>query len=111
MGVRGGCAIWTVVLMSGAVQAKAAASAASPIATIVVDKLAFGPASAPLRVGQHVRWVNRDLFQHSATATDHSSDVVLPVGGQGEIVLKRAGVISYFCRYHPGMKGRLTVKK
>ena len=89
-----------------------AAFAAQPkVAEIVLDKLAFGPAPAGLRVGDKVRWINRDIFRHSATADDHSFDVDLPPGGRGEVVLKRAGTIVYTCRYHPGMKGQLVVRR
>ena len=77
---------------------------------IVVDQLKFGAAPAQLHVGDVVRWVNRDIFQHSATASDKSFDLELKPGQSGQVVLKRAGVISYICRYHPGMTGTLNVK-
>ena len=95
-------------LASPALQAPAAAGAAPRTVTIVVDDLKF-TAAPPLHVGERVRWVNKDIFRHSATAADHSFDVDLPPGGQGGIVLKRPGVIAYSCRYHPDMKGRLVV--
>jgi plastocyanin len=56
-----------------------------------------------------IRWVNRDMFQHSATAKDGSFDVDLPPGTSGSARLTRAGTIQYYCRYHPGMAGRLDV--
>jgi plastocyanin len=88
-----------------------AAQAAKPrTAVIVIDQLAFGPSPAGLRVGDRVRWTNRDIFRHSATADDHSFDVDLQPRSQGETVLRHAGVIAYSCRFHPGMKGRLVVK-
>jgi plastocyanin len=85
------------------------ALAAPRTATIVVDKLAFGPAPTGLRVGDTVQWVNRDIFQHSATAVGGAFDVELKPGATGKVVLKHAGAIDYVCRYHPGMKGRLVV--
>lgn len=78
-------------------------------AIIVVDQLAFGPAPADLHVGDTLRWVNHDIFQHSATAKDGQFDVELPAGGAGQVVLKRSGTIAYVCRYHPGMAGQITV--
>ena len=77
--------------------------------TIVVDNLEFGPAPNDLRVGDVVEWRNRDLFRHSATASDGSFDVDLPAGGTGKTILKKSGEIAYYCRYHPGMKGVLAV--
>ena len=85
--------------------------AAPKLASIVVDNLMYGPAPAHLRVGDRLVWVNKDLFRHSATADDKSFDVDLQPGKQGEIVLKRPGTYSYFCKYHPGMKGRIVVGK
>ena len=87
------------------------AAGAPKLASIVVDNLTFGPAPARLKVGERLRWVNRDLFRHSATADDKSFDVDLPPGGQAEIVLKRPGVFTYARKYHPGMKGRIVVSR
>jgi plastocyanin len=88
----------------------AAVAAAPKVDTIVIDKMSFGPAPAEVHVGDKVRWVNRDMFQHSATADDHSFDVDLQPGDTGEAVMKHAGVVTYKCRYHPGMKGKIVVK-
>ena len=76
---------------------------------IEIDKLAFGPAPEVLHVNDSVEWVNADIFQHTATAADGSFDVDLPAGAKGRTILKRAGVVDYFCRFHPGMQGRLEV--
>ena len=99
-----------VVLLSLAVGAHAAPRKPAPrVFTITVDKLAFGPAPSGLKVGDVVEWVNKDIFQHSATARDKSFDVELKAGGKGRAVLRKAGNIAYICRYHPGMTGVLKV--
>jgi plastocyanin len=77
--------------------------------SILVNHLAFGPSPQRLHVGDVVEWTNADIFRHSATATDGSFDIDLPPGSRGRITLKRPGSVSYFCRFHPGMKGTLTV--
>lgn len=77
--------------------------------TIVIDKMAFGPAPTDLRVGDTILWVNRDLFQHTATASDKSFDVDLPPGKSGKTQILRAGSVAFICRYHPNMKGKLVV--
>ena len=76
---------------------------------IEIDKLAFGPSPAELRVNDIVEWRNADIFRHTATARDGSFDIDLPPGGTGRTILKKAGTIDYFCRFHPGMKGRLDI--
>jgi plastocyanin len=60
-------------------------------------------------VGDIVEWKNSDILEHTATATDGSFDVDLPAGATGRTILKRAGDVTYFCRFHPGMKGRLKI--
>lgn len=94
-----------VVILTMAFEARADSSAR----IISVDHLEFGAAPTGLRVGDVVEWRNHDIFRHSATADDGAFDVDLPVGGAGKITLRRAGEISYSCRFHPGMKGKLTV--
>lgn len=78
---------------------------------IVVDKLAYGPAPAALHVGDSVQWINRDIFKHSVTATSGTFDLDLAVGAKASVVLKKVDMVLYFCRYHPGMKGTLSVAK
>ena len=68
---------------------------------IEIDKLAFGSAPEVLHMN--------NIFQHTATATDGSFDADLPAGAKGRTILKRVGVVDYFCRFHPGMQGRLEV--
>ncbi len=76
---------------------------------IGIDNLAFGPAPGGLHVNNIVEWTNSDILRHTATATDGSFDVDLPAGAKGRTILKRAGDVTYVCRFHPGMKGRLEV--
>lgn len=97
-------------VLSGVLALASSAQAAPKVHTIVIDKMAFGPAPASVRAGDVIVWVNRDIFQHTATASDKSFDVDLPAGKQARVVVKKAGVVSYYCRYHPGMKGKVTVK-
>jgi plastocyanin len=83
----------------------------APAATVRVtmDKMAFSPAEVTAKVGDTIEWINKDFLQHSATAADKSWDVVLPQNKTGHIVVKAPGTIDYFCKYHPNMKGKITV--
>jgi plastocyanin len=87
----------------------AAQGAGSRVNVIEIDKLAFGPAPDGLHVNDVVEWRNSDIFEHTATATDGRFDIDLPPGAAGRTILRRAGVITYVCRFHPGMTGRLQV--
>jgi plastocyanin len=99
------CACSALFVLSVVIIARADPSARA----IVVDDLAFGAAPAGLRVGDVLEWRNIDLLRHTATATDGGFDIDLPPGATGKVTLGRAGVITYICRFHPGMTGELKI--
>jgi plastocyanin len=78
---------------------------------VTISKMAFGPVPAGIHPGDSIEWVNADIFRHTATARDGSFDIDLMPGARAAIVLKHAQNIDFFCRYHPGMTGRLVVAK
>ena len=97
-------------LLAAVLVVATSAQAAPRIHTIVLDNMGFGPPPASARAGDVIVWVNRDMFRHTATASDKSFDVDLPPRKEARTVLKKAGVLSYYCRFHPGMTGKIVVK-
>ena len=87
------------------------AGAQANVHTVVIDKMVFGPPPAGVRVGDVVVWVNKDMFKHTATARDDSFDVDIAAGASARTVVRRAGTLRYFCRYHPGMIGQMMVAR
>lgn len=87
----------------------APAAAAPKVHTVRMAKMVFGPAPTGVRVGDLIEWVNADIFQHTATARNGAFDVDLKPGAKARTILKAPGVVSYYCRYHPGMTGRVVV--
>jgi len=85
--------------------------APAKVVQIVITNVAFENVNTPLRVGDIVEFVNKDSFDHTATAKNKDFDVAVPVGKKARVTLKRAGVIDYFCRYHPNMTGALPVRQ
>lgn len=77
---------------------------------ITLGKMKFGPPPDTLLVGDVIVWVNDDPVRHTATARDGSFDIDLPPGKEGRVILAAAGEVEAFCRFHPGMKLKLTVK-
>lgn len=75
---------------------------------VVVDKMAFSPAEITAKVGDTIEWVNKDSFAHTATVKG-GWEVMLPVKKSGSIVLDKAQSIDYYCRFHPNMKGHITI--
>ena len=60
--------------------------------------------------GGHSR-TNMDFLAHTATSRDKKWDVMLYPKKVGRIVLKEAGDIEYYCRFHPNMIGRISVSQ
>ena len=83
-------------------------SAPAKVIRIDIKNLAFSPAEVSAQVGDTIEWVNKDFVTHTATAHNGEWDVNLPPHASGRVVLKRAGKVAYFCRYHPNMKGEIT---
>ena len=86
---------------------------AGPVAaaeyTVVLDKMQFGPTPVGLHVGDVIVWQNNDFLRHTATARDGSFDIDLPPHTKASLTLTKAGTIAFFCKFHPGMTGTLTV--
>jgi plastocyanin len=103
--------LWVPAVVAGVAGLIAAAPhRPAVIHSVVVSNLAFQPATVTAHVGDKVMWNNRDIFLHSATGSAKGFDVTLKPNATVGVVLKRAGVFDYICRYHPGMKGRIVVE-
>jgi len=76
---------------------------------ITIDKLVYNLGTVHAKVGDTVEWVNKDVFAHTATARNGDWDVTLPPKKTVKLVLKKAGTIDYYCRFHPNMKATLTI--
>jgi plastocyanin len=75
---------------------------------VTIDKLAFSPIGIEAKVGDTIEWTNNDSFAHSATVKG-GFDIMLLPKKSGSTVVKTAGTIDYYCRFHPNMKGQITV--
>ena len=78
--------------------------------TITMDKLVISPAEATARVGDTLELVNKDVLAHTATAKNGDFDVMMPPNKTVTYVIKKAGSIDYYCRFHPNMKATLKVE-
>src|SRR5689334_25168537 len=78
--------------------------------TIVMQNLVITPAEVSAKVGDTIEWINKDVVAHTATTQQGGAfDVMLPAGKSGSLVVDKAGMFPYFCRFHPNMKATLTV--
>ncbi|SNZ19516.1 plastocyanin/azurin family copper-binding protein [Cohaesibacter gelatinilyticus] len=75
-----------------------------------IKSFTFEPQHIRVKVGDVIVWTNEDLAPHTATAMEGGWDT-------GEIARSETGSIkvtadmelSYFCAFHPHMKGRIEL--
>jgi plastocyanin len=87
----------------------ASVSAQAATIQISIENLVFAPAEASVKVGDTVEWVNKDIVAHTATARNGDFDVTIPPKKTVTLILKKAGTVDYYCRFHPNMKATLTI--
>ena len=77
---------------------------------IVMENLVISPAEATAKVGDTIEWINKDIFAHTGTARNGDFDVTMPPKKTVTLVLKKAGTVEYYCRFHPNMKAVLKIE-
>jgi len=93
------------VLLSVAIAAPAAAATH----VVVIDQMKFAPVP-PLKVGDVVTFVNKDMFRHTVTASNNSFNLDLMPGASGSLRINSKGHAAFYCKYHPGMRGTMDAK-
>ena len=76
---------------------------------ITMENLVVSPTEVSAKVGDTLELINKDILAHTATARNGDFDVAMPPKKTVTYVLKKAGTIEYYCRFHPNMKAMLTV--
>ena len=84
-------------------------SAGAATVQITMENLVISPAEASAKVGDTIEWINKDIFAHTATARNGNWDVTMPPKKTVTSVLKKAGTVEYYCRFHPNMKATLVI--
>lgn len=79
--------------------------------TIEIKDFAFVPAKITVRSGTTVTWINMDGAPHTVSEDNYifESGTI----GKGEsytYTFDSAGMISYYCNFHPYMTGSVAVK-
>ena len=75
---------------------------------VTIDQLVFAPGELKAKVGDTITWINKDIVAHTATVRG-GFDVMIEANKSASLVLTKAGIVEYYCRFHPNMKGRITV--
>jgi plastocyanin len=98
---------WIVPIVAALARISFSAQAAT--IEISMENLEISPAEASAKVGDTVRLVNKDDFAHTATAQNGDFDMTMPPKKTVTMVLKKAGKVEYYCRFHPNMKATLNI--
>jgi plastocyanin len=100
---------WHLSIVAALALGVMSASAHAATIQITMENLVISPAEASAKVGDTIEWINKDIFAHTSTAQNGDWDVTMPPKKAVTSVLKTAGTIEYYCRFHPNMKATLTV--
>ena len=103
-----------VVSASGAYKHRTAAMAQKQTTkTVLIQNFRFKPAQITIKRGTKVRWINKDMHPHTATAINGKSfdSGRLGKGQSYTHTFKSAGMKKYLCEIHPFMRGSVVVKR
>ena len=99
-----------IVAIAAALTLAISVSADAATVQITMENLVISPAEASAKVGDTIEWINKDIFAHTATARNGDFDVTMPPKKTVTSVLKKAGTVEYYCRFHPNMKAVLKIE-
>ena len=87
-------------------------SGGSGTKAVTIKDYKYGPAGLTVPVGTTVKFTNQDSTPHTATSQESGVFESGPIntGKTGTIKLEKAGTFTYYCVFHPFMKGAITVK-
>lgn len=84
--------------------------------TVVIRGYQYLPNNINVPIGATVTWINQDSVPHTVTSplpgqftTTGAFDGVLQPGQSYSYTFNLPGRIDYYCRYHPYMRGSVTV--
>jgi len=79
------------------------------VVVVNISGFAYRGATAA-SAGQTIRFTNMDGAAHTASAAGNAFDTGTLSGGQSaDVVIDQPGTYAYFCWFHGGMTGTITV--
>ena len=95
--------------LSGVAIVLATLPAQAATVQVLIEKLVYSPVEIQATVGDTIEWVNKDIMVHTATV-DGVFDVNIAARKSESMVVTKAGIFDYYCRFHPNMRARLVVR-
>jgi plastocyanin len=88
------------------------ASSSTSREAVTIRDYKYAPPDLTVPVGATVKFTNQDATPHTATSKQAGGFESGPIeqGKTGTIKLEKAGTFTYYCVFHPFMKGTITVK-
>lgn len=82
------------------------------VVEVTIEDTSFRPDEITIKVGQTVRWINKDNRDHIILAKDQSfKSENLKNGEKFEHKFTEAGTFDYICVYRPRMLGQVKVEE
>ena len=81
-----------------------------PTHTVTIEAMQFSPRILTVKRGDRVKWVNKDLVPHTATAARVFDSRSLAPRASWSYVARKPGRYDYVCTLHPTMKATLIVE-
>ncbi len=79
--------------------------------SINIQNFAFSQASLTVKKGDTIVWTNKDSAPHTVTWDNGGqSSGTLKKGDGYDFIFDTAGTFSYYCAFHPSMKGKIIVE-
>lgn len=75
---------------------------------VTIENLVFAPADIKAKAGDTIVWINKDILAHTATERG-GFDIMIEPNAQSSLVVTAAGNVTYYCRFHPNMQGRISI--
>jgi plastocyanin len=83
----------------------------APAREVRIDGFAYRPRTVTVTPGTRVRWVNRDIANHTVTFRRGPGDLGdIDRGRARGVRFTRPGRYHYVCVYHPAMHGAVVVR-
>jgi plastocyanin len=80
--------------------------------TVTMQFFQFKPQTLEVKPGDEIVFVNRDLLEHTATASNNAFDSRSIRPGQSwKWTAGAAGQYAYICSFHPSMRGVINVSR
>lgn len=86
------------------------AANASTVHKVNISDFAFSPAKLVIKAGDTVKWTNRGDAPHTADdAGKKWKTGTIKRGNSGKVTFNTAGKFNYACKFHPAMRGKISV--